>query len=92
MRTGGDGSSQAPERPRHSRRYRELLRRLFASCPRPGPRKQLTTATSSKALETLKQAIDAGYGDKVNLETEPDLDAIRDRAEFKALLNKLPEP
>lgn len=46
----------------------------------------------ARALETLKQAIDAGYGDKVNLETEPDLDGIRDQAEFKALLNRLPEP
>jgi hypothetical protein len=46
----------------------------------------------AKALESLKRAIEAGYGDKVNLETEPDLDALRDRAEFKALVNGLPEP
>ena len=45
-----------------------------------------------KALESLKQAIDAGYGDKVNLETEPDLDGIRNQAEFKTLLNRAPEP
>ena len=46
----------------------------------------------AKALETLKQAIDAGYGDKVNLETEPDLDALRNRPEFKAMIGALPEP
>jgi serine/threonine protein kinase len=43
------------------------------------------------ALAALKQALDAGYGDKVNLETEPDLDAIRSRAEFQALVGRLPE-
>ena len=46
----------------------------------------------AKALESLRQAIAAGYGDKVNLETEPDLDAIRNRPEFKAMIAALPEP
>ena len=46
----------------------------------------------TKALESLKLAIDAGYGDKVNLETEPDLDALRNRSEFQALIDGLPEP
>ncbi|MBX9627065.1 MAG: hypothetical protein K2X82_24905, partial [Gemmataceae bacterium] len=47
---------------------------------------------AAKALEALGQAIDAGYGDKVNLETEPDLDGVRVRPEFKALVDRVPEP
>jgi hypothetical protein len=47
---------------------------------------------TAKAIETLQQAIAAGYGDKVNLETEPDLDTIRNHPEFKPLLDKMPEP
>jgi serine/threonine protein kinase len=46
----------------------------------------------TKALESLKLALDAGYGDKVNLETEPDLDALRNQPQFNALLDGMPEP
>jgi hypothetical protein len=46
----------------------------------------------ARALAALQQALDAGYGGKVNLETEPDLDALRGRAEFRALVRRLPEP
>jgi hypothetical protein len=44
------------------------------------------------ALEALKQAIDVGYGDKVYLDIEPDLDGIRNQAEFKTLLSRVAEP
>jgi hypothetical protein len=57
-----------------------------------GPEKATQDRYVTKALEALKQAVHAGYGDKVNLETEPDLDAIRGQAEFQATLNRLPEP
>jgi tetratricopeptide (TPR) repeat protein len=57
-----------------------------------GAEKETQARYVAKALAALKQALDAGYGDKVNLETEPDLDAIRGQAEFKALVSRLPEP
>jgi tetratricopeptide (TPR) repeat protein len=63
-----------------------------AVVPAAGADKEARERYVAKALEALGQALDAGYGDKVNLETEPDLDAIRDRAEFKALLDRVPEP
>ena len=47
---------------------------------------------AGKAVEALKAAVAAGYRDKVNLETEPDLDPVRDRADFKALVAAVPEP
>ncbi|HEY2785008.1 MAG TPA: serine/threonine-protein kinase [Fimbriiglobus sp.] len=41
------------------------------------------------AIDALQLAVDAGYGDIVNLETEPDLDGIRDQDQFKLILTKL---
>jgi serine/threonine protein kinase len=63
-----------------------------ATVPSAGVDKETHERYVAKALEALKQAIDAGYGDKANVETEPDLDAVRNRAEFKTLSNRLPEP
>jgi serine/threonine protein kinase/tetratricopeptide (TPR) repeat protein len=68
----------------------------YAVCSAVAPGAQPGNETQERyvetALQALKQALDAGYGDKVNLETEPDLDAIRGRGEFKAMMNRLPEP
>jgi serine/threonine-protein kinase len=44
---------------------------------------------AARAVQALQQAVAQGYRNVVNLETEPDLDAIRDHPEFKALLHKL---
>jgi tetratricopeptide (TPR) repeat protein len=63
-----------------------------AAVPADGAEKETQARYVARALATLKQSLDAGYGDKVNLETEPDLDAIRSRAEFNALVSRLPEP
>jgi hypothetical protein len=52
----------------------------------------LLRAPVAKVLAVLPEAFDAGYGDKVNLETEPDLDAIRSQVEFKTLVSRLPGP
>jgi tetratricopeptide (TPR) repeat protein len=60
--------------------------------PADGAEKEIHARYVAKALAALGQALDAGYGEKVNLETEPDLDAVRSRAEFQALVSRLPEP
>jgi tetratricopeptide (TPR) repeat protein len=60
--------------------------------PADGAEKETRARYVAQALAALQQALDAGYGEKVNLETEPDLDALRGRAEFQALLQRLPEP
>jgi hypothetical protein len=50
---------------------------------------QLRERYADRALEALRQAVARQYRDVVNLETEPDLDALRDRPEFKAILAEL---
>jgi hypothetical protein len=60
--------------------------------PAGGAEKETHARYVARALAALQQALDAGYGDKVNLETEPDLDALWGRAEFQAQLGRLPEP
>jgi hypothetical protein len=47
---------------------------------------------TGQALEALRRAVARGYRDLVNLETEPDLDAVRDQPAFKDLLAGLPRP
>ena len=46
-------------------------------------------ALAARAVETLARAVELGYRDPVNLETEPDLDALRARPDFQGLLKRL---
>jgi serine/threonine protein kinase len=47
---------------------------------------------AQQALDALRAAVALGYRDVVNLETEPDLDAVRDRPQFAAMLDGLNRP
>jgi len=47
---------------------------------------QAETEYGDKAIATLKKSIDAGFDDLDLLKKEKDLDAIRDRADFKKLV------
>ncbi len=47
---------------------------------------------TGQAIEALSRAVARGYRDRVNLETEPDLDAVRDQPAFKDLLAGLSRP
>jgi hypothetical protein len=49
----------------------------------------LKAAYTVKALDSLTRAVDQGYKDAVILETEPDFDAVRDDARFRALLDRM---
>ena len=60
--------------------------------PAEGADKEIHNQYVVKAIEALKQAVAAGYRDKVNLETEPDLDGIRKLEEFQKLVKGIPEP
>jgi serine/threonine protein kinase len=51
--------------------------------------RQLRADFAGQAIEALQTAVGLGYRDVYNLETEPDLDAVREVPEFKALLDQL---
>jgi adenylate cyclase len=42
-----------------------------------------------RALELLESAVDKGWGDKAWLETDSDLDLIRDLPRFQAILARI---
>jgi hypothetical protein len=43
-----------------------------------------------KAIEVLRAAVADGFRDRVYLDTEPDLDPLRTREDFQAVVAKLP--
>jgi adenylate cyclase len=43
-----------------------------------------------KALDNLEKAIDAGFTDRQQYETDGDLDSLRETEKFKQLLKRLP--
>jgi Fe-S oxidoreductase len=65
----------------------------FAICsgvvPDDRPGKEAAEKYALRAIEHLRKAIAAGYREVVNLETEPELDALRSREDFKSLLGEL---
>jgi hypothetical protein len=44
---------------------------------------------AARAVVLLRQAVAAGYKDAAHMKKDPDLDALRDRDDFKALLKEL---
>ena len=44
---------------------------------------------AARAVALLKQAVEKGYKDVTRMKKDTDLDALRDRADFKALLKEL---
>jgi tetratricopeptide (TPR) repeat protein len=69
--------------------------RLLAGCAgTAGPDEPLGATTgpaelpsvADEALAALRQAVDAGYGDLARLRSDPELDPLRPRADFQALL------
>jgi hypothetical protein len=45
-----------------------------------------------KAVDAVRTAVREGFRDRVYLETEPDLEPIRNRDDFKALLGEIQAP
>ena len=50
---------------------------------------QLKKRYETSAIETLEKAVTLGYRDVVSLQTDPDLDAVRQLPEFQKLLDTL---
>src|SRR5262249_28051243 len=62
----------------------------YTQCAAAGSRdSSLGKQYMEKALQALDQALSKGYKDIVILETEPDLDALREHPDFQALLARL---
>ncbi len=50
------------------------------------------SAEADRAMAWLQKAVAAGWSNVTKVEADPDLDAIRDRADFKELMGKLKSP
>ncbi len=50
---------------------------------------ELKERYAARAVAPLKQAVEKGYNDAAHIKKAPDLDALRDRTDFKALLKEL---
>ena len=59
------------------------MRARVDGAARPPARRE---AIASEAVETLRQVYASGFSNVQLLATDTDLDALRDRADFKALL------
>jgi tetratricopeptide (TPR) repeat protein len=77
-----------------------LARELAVTAALVGKGKRELTAAEKKergdildqAMETLRQAIDRGFQDAKSVREHPDLESLRPRADFQALLSKLKTP
>ncbi len=67
------------------------IARCYAQCARHAPADQAEKSQSHmvESVKTIGEAIDNRFRDYVYLETEPDLDPLRSRNDFKELLAKI---
>jgi hypothetical protein len=69
------------------------FRAVTAAVLQAGPKSASTgtesAAEAERAMTWLRQAVAAGYTDLAHLKTDRDLDALRNRTDFKALLAEL---
>ena len=67
------------------------IARAYAQCARHTPAAQAEKAQTFqvKAVETLRKAVESGFKDYVYMGTEPDLDPIKGRDDFKTLLTRI---
>ncbi|MBX9625446.1 MAG: protein kinase, partial [Gemmataceae bacterium] len=66
--------------------------RALAGCAAAADSPALREEYAKRAVGAVAAALAAGYRDRVDLETEPDLEPVRGRPEFQALVAKLPAP
>jgi tetratricopeptide (TPR) repeat protein len=72
-------------------RCRSLLARAAAGAS-SGLTSDQARAESDQAMTTLRRALAAGYRDLARLRTDPDLDSLRGRVDFRSLLLDLSFP
>lgn len=62
---------------------------IYAKASETAPGKKLTYA--NRAMELLSKAVEKGYADKKKLQTDPRLRALRQREDFKEMVEKIKE-
>ncbi|MFL5240606.1 MAG: protein kinase domain-containing protein [Gemmataceae bacterium] len=71
-------------------RYRAVAAAVYKSAKNPGAdAARLAAEQADQAMAWLQKAIGAGFKDKTKLQEDKDLDALRDRDDFKRLLADL---
>jgi hypothetical protein len=78
--------------PRLDNELRLEIARCYAQCARGAQDGQAARKAGFqlKAIEVLRAAVANGFRDRVDLDTEPDLDPLRSREDFQSLVAKLP--
>jgi tetratricopeptide (TPR) repeat protein/tRNA A-37 threonylcarbamoyl transferase component Bud32 len=78
--------------PKLDNELRLEIARCYAQCARGAldGEAALKAGLQLKAIEVLRAAVANGFRDRVYLDTEPDLDPLRNREDFQALVAKLP--
>ncbi len=69
----------------HAARYRAIAAALLQSADKSPEGAKRARAQANQAMSWLKKAISAGYKDARNMGQDQDLDALRDRDDFKNL-------
>jgi tetratricopeptide (TPR) repeat protein/tRNA A-37 threonylcarbamoyl transferase component Bud32 len=77
--------------PRVDNELRLEIARCYSQCARGLPKDQAERQQTFqvKAIQTLRAAVSNGFRDRVYLETEPDLDPIRNRDDFKQIVGDI---
>jgi tetratricopeptide (TPR) repeat protein len=81
-------AGQLGAEPNLDNELRVQIARCYAQCARSAPDSQaaLKQGFLLKAMESLHEAVANGFRDRVNLQTEPDLDPLHSRSDFQALV------
>ncbi len=68
-------------------RIRSVAAAVYATAGQPAE----ATADADRAMAWLTKAVAAGYTDRAHMTADDDLASLRGRADFRALVNTLPE-
>jgi tetratricopeptide (TPR) repeat protein/tRNA A-37 threonylcarbamoyl transferase component Bud32 len=80
--------------PNVDREQRIFLASCYAQAARSTPPEKAERIQTAlvKAVESVRTAVREGFRDRVYLETEPDLEPLRNRGDFNAILGGIPLP
>ena len=74
----------------HAACFRAITARVQIKTP-GADAARLAKVDADRALQWLQKAVQAGYKDAANMKRDTDLDSLRDRDDFKKLLESIPK-